>query len=73
MTQSRLRSATEAVTNVVVGFVLSAMVTAIVFPMFGYPIRLADNLAISAIFTVVSILRSYALRRLFNHLDGRPA
>ena len=43
MTQSRLRSATEALTNVAVGFGLSAAVTAIVFPMFGYPIRLADN------------------------------
>lgn len=71
MTQSRRASLTEAVVNVAVGFVLSAMVTAIVFPMFGYPIRWADNLAISAIFTVVSILRSYVLRRVFNRIAHR--
>lgn len=73
MSQTRLRSMAEAVTNVAVGFVLSAVTTALVFPMFGYPIRLVDNLAISAIFTVISILRSYALRRLFNRHDGRSA
>ena len=61
----------EAVTNVAVGFVLSAVTTALVFPMFGYPIRLVDNLAISAIFTVVSILGSYVLRRVFNRIAHR--
>lgn len=73
MSQSRKRSLAEAVMNVVVGFALSFVVTALVFPMFGYPIRMADNLAITAIFTVVSILRSYALRRMFNLLDAGAA
>lgn len=74
MTQSRLHSLVESVTNVVVGFALSALTTAIVFPLFGYPIRWTDNLAISAIFTVVSVVRSYALRRAFNRLTrGSPA
>ena len=66
MTQTRRRSLTEALVNTAAGFVLSAMVTAIVFPLFGYPIRWADNLAITAIFTAVSILRGYAVRRAFN-------
>ena len=66
MTQTRRRSLTEALVNTATGFVLSAVVTAIVFPLFGYPIRLADNLAITAIFTAVSILRGYAVRRAFN-------
>jgi len=37
-----------------------------VFPMFGLQASLGDNLAIGAIFTVVSLVRSYALRRVFN-------
>ena len=71
MTQSRRASLIEALTNVAVGFVLSALTTAIVFPLFGYPIRWADNLSIAGIFTVVSILRGYALRRLFNRFTHR--
>ena len=37
----------------------------VVFPWFGLPAHLDDALAIGAIFTVVSILRSFLLRRLF--------
>jgi len=39
-----------------------------VFPIFGIRIQMRDNLLIGAIFTVVSIARSYAVRRLFNYL-----
>jgi len=37
----------------------------LVFPLFGLSTTLADNMAMGAIFTVVSILRSYCLRRVF--------
>lgn len=70
MSQSRKRSMVEALLNVAVGFALSLVLTALVFPMFGYPIRLQDNLSITAIFTAASVLRSYALRRMFNLLDA---
>ena len=42
-----------------------------VFPFFGIEASLSDNLAIGAIFTVVSLVRSYALRRLFNRWTRR--
>jgi hypothetical protein len=37
-----------------------------VFPLFGIRVSLADNLLIGVVFTVVSLARSYALRRVFN-------
>ena len=50
----------------------SVATTAIVLPwMFGIYIPLASNLAIGLIFTVVSIARSFALRRLFEALRVR--
>lgn len=55
----------EAVVNVAVGYGLAVLVQLIVFPWFGLPVRLADSLQIGAIFTVVSIGRSYTLRRIF--------
>ena len=37
----------------------------IVFPWFGLTASLQDNLAIGAAFVGVSLIRSYALRRVF--------
>jgi len=66
VTQSRRMSAVEAVANVVVGFGLAIATQVVVFPLFGLVASIGDNLAIGAIFTVVSIVRSYVLRRVFN-------
>jgi hypothetical protein len=66
MTQSRLMSGVEAVTNVAVGYGVAVGTQIVVFPWFGLEPSLSDTLVIGAIFTLVSIARSYALRRLFN-------
>ena len=63
--QSRRMSLIEAIANVAVGFGVAVTTQALVFPMFGLEASLSQNLAIGCIFTVVSIGRSYALRRLF--------
>ncbi|MFD2237802.1 DUF7220 family protein [Aureimonas populi] len=65
MKQSRLMSLVEAIANVVVGYGVAVATQLVVFPWFGLPARFDDALAIGAIFTLVSILRSFALRRLF--------
>jgi len=62
MKQSRVMSLVEAVTNVVVGYGVAVMAQIVVFPVFGLHATLADNLLIGAIFTAVSIVRSYLLR-----------
>lgn len=66
MTQTRIMSAVEAVANVAVGYGVAVATQLAVFPMFGLAVPLGENLAIGAIFTAVSLARSYALRRLFN-------
>jgi hypothetical protein len=58
-------SAVEAVTNVVVGFALAFLTQLLAFPLFGLQVSVTDNVLISVIFTAVSILRSFMLRRLF--------
>ena len=63
--QSRRQSLIEAVTNVVVGYALAVLTQIVVFPWFGLKVSLNDNLAIGALFVMISLLRSYALRRLF--------
>lgn len=56
----------EAITSTAVGFGLSFVTWAIVGPLLGYHVTHTDNLAITAIFTAVSLIRGYAIRRLFN-------
>jgi hypothetical protein len=60
--QSRVMSLVEAVANVVVGFGVAVLTQMLVFPLLGLQASLDQNLGIGAIFTVVSLVRSYALR-----------
>ena len=65
MMQSRRQSLIEAVANVVVGYALAVITQIVVFPWFGLQISFRDSTAIGAIFVLVSLVRSYAIRRLF--------
>ena len=65
MKQSRAMSLVESVANVVVGYGFAVITPILIFPIFGLHTTLAQNLKMGAIFTVVSIARSYVLRRLF--------
>ena len=65
MKLSRLMSLVESVANVIVGYGVAVMTQILIFPIFGLHTTLAQNLKMGAIFTVVSIARSFALRRLF--------
>jgi hypothetical protein len=63
----------EAVANVALGYLVAVAAQIAVFPVFAIEVSLADNLAIGAVFTGVSILRSYLLRRLFEAIRVRGA
>ena len=71
MGQSRRASMWEAVTNIAVGFVVSMVLQAVVLPAYGHHITLSQNFQITVIFTVASLLRSYGVRRVFNHFLSR--
>ncbi len=73
MKQSRTMSLIEAVANVAVGFGVAVLAQVVVFPLFGLDVPFADNLLVGAIFTAVSIGRSYALRRLFEAIRVRSS
>lgn len=64
--QSRAMSLVEAFANVAVGYGVAVATQTIVFPWFGLHATLDQNLALGMIFTIVSLVRSYVLRRLFN-------
>ena len=63
--QSRVMSFVESVANVIVGYGVAVVTRILIFPIFGLHTTLAQNLKMGAVFTVVSIARSYVFRRLF--------
>jgi hypothetical protein len=65
MKQSRLMSLVESVANVIIGYGVAVVTQILIFPIFGLHTTLEQNLQMGAVFTVVSITRSFALRRLF--------
>ena len=73
MSQSRLHSLLETCASIAIGFVVSVIITAIVMPAYGHRVSFGDNIQITAIFTVASIVRGYYVRRLFNHLHMRKS
>jgi len=73
MKQSRTMSFVEAVANVAVGFGVAVVTQILIFPVFGLQTTLVQNLKMGAVFTVVSIARSFALRRLFEAIRLRGA
>lgn len=71
MSQSRRASLIETIIGLVIGFAVSMLITAVVFPLYGLPVTLAHNVQITAIYTVASLLRGYCLRRAFNRVGPR--
>jgi membrane protein implicated in regulation of membrane protease activity len=68
LSQSRVGSVLEAIANVALGYWIAIAAQMAIFPLFGVNLPLGDNLLIGLLFTVVSLVRGYALRRLFNRL-----
>ena len=71
--QSSWMSLLEAITNIAIGYAIAVLTQVLVFPLFGVSVSLGDNLGIGAVFTIASLLRSFALRRAFNALLARSA
>lgn len=68
MMQSRRMSLIEALSNVAIGYGVAVLTQIAVFPLFDLQMSLSDNLLIGALFTLVSVARSYAVRRMFERM-----
>jgi hypothetical protein len=66
--QTKKYSAIEAVTNTLTGLVVSFVIQLIIYPAMGIPVRLSQNVIITAVFTLTSIGRGYIVRRVFNKI-----
>lgn len=64
--QSKVESFIESTMNILVGYGVALLSQIVIFPMFDIHVPMSTNLGIGAWFTIISLIRSYAIRRWFN-------
>jgi hypothetical protein len=67
--QSKKHSIYESITNVVVGLVMSFLIQLILYPILNIEVSLNQNIFITFVFFVVSFVRGYVIRRIFNKIN----
>lgn len=69
--QSKKHSFVEAWANIFIGYSINFLANILIFPLFGWHITVAQNIWLGIIYTVISLIRSYCLRRIFTHITER--
>ncbi len=77
MSQTKLGSIAEAWANIAVGFAVNFTANMLILPLFGFAtLTFRTNFEIGLLYTLISLVRSYVLRRWFNGLkfghDNKP-
>jgi hypothetical protein len=64
--QTSLSSLIESVVNVFTGMIINLIAQIVIFPIYGIKTTIQTNIQIVGIFTILAIIRTYSLRRIFN-------
>lgn len=67
--QTKTTSMIESVANVVIGYGVALASQLVIFPIYDIDISLKTNIAIGIWFTLISIIRSFIVRRIFNKMS----
>jgi hypothetical protein len=52
--------------NILIGYGVAVTTQIVVFPIFDIHIPMHDNFIMGGVFTIISLIRSYLIRRWFN-------
>jgi len=64
--QTKKHSIIESITQTIIGLLTSILIQLILYPAMGIPVTFSQNLIITAVFFIVSIIRGYFIRRYFS-------
>lgn len=73
MTQTRLGSLIEVCINIAIGFAINWIANIYILPLYGFNITGGQAFSLGLLFTAISVVRSYIIRRWFNALLHRAA
>jgi len=68
MSQTKKHSILESLVNVAMVYSIALLSQLLIFPLYNVHLPIQDNIAIGVWFTVISLIRSYVLRRWFNKI-----
>jgi len=74
MVDSKLKSITESIVNIIPGFFIAYLSNLYILPLFAEGIASSDSFTMLQIgfwYTIISIVRSYVFRRLFERLGEK--
>ena len=66
MNQTRIGSLIEVLFNIAIGFAINWVANIYILPLYGFHITGGQAFSMGLIFTVISVVRSYVIRRYFN-------
>ena len=66
--QTKRKSFFESIVQTLIGLLTSILIQFILYPLMGIPVTIFQNIIITFVFFIVSIIRGYLVRRLFNKL-----
>ena len=66
MNQTRIGSLIEVCFNIAIGFAINWVANLYILPMYGFAVTGRQAFSMGLIFTVISVVRSYVIRRWFN-------
>jgi len=69
--QTRAESLKESACNIAIGYTVALLSQLVVFPIVGVHVSIGTNLEIGLYFTIISLIRSYLVRRWFNRKDTK--
>lgn len=70
MNQTRLTSLVEAIVNTAIGFTITIVMLPIVNYICGIEMSGGQMTLSTTLFTIISVVRGYVIRRFFNNLVG---
>jgi len=68
MTQNKKHSLIESATQTIIGLITSFLIQIVIYPMLNIPVTFSQNVIITLVFFIASIVRGYFVRRVFNKL-----
>jgi hypothetical protein len=68
MIQSKQKSLIESIVQTIIGLGTSILIQVILYPILEIPVTFSQNIIITLVFFIVSIIRGYFVRRIFEKL-----
>ena len=68
--QSKKLSIIEAITNTIIGLLVSFGIQLLIYPFLNIEVSINQNIFITFVFFIASILRGYIIRRVFTKIKN---